>query len=80
MGGLISGVLLLPLALTATLVASLLGVLPSGYGVALAGLAILSSFQEALVKAYGGALHFGPTIAFIIAATSFTFARITAAS
>lgn len=76
---LVASVLLVPLALAASPVASLLGILPATYIVALAGLAILSSFQDALEKAFGGTLRFGAVVAFVVAATPFAFAGITSA-
>jgi benzoate membrane transport protein len=75
----ISAGLCLLIALAAGPVASLLGVLPRGYVVALAGLAILPSFQNALEKAVGGGLRSGAVIAFVVAATPFSFLGITSA-
>jgi benzoate membrane transport protein len=67
------------IALAAKPLISLLSVLPRGYVVVLAGLAILSSLQEALEKAFGGRLRFGALVAFAVAATPFTLAGITSA-
>jgi hypothetical protein len=75
----ISAALSLLIALAAGPVASLLGILPRGYVVALAGLAILPSFQNALEKAVGGGLRFGAVVAFVVAATPFSFLGITSA-
>jgi hypothetical protein len=75
----ISAGLSLSIALAAGPVASLLGILPRGYIVALAGLAILPSFQNALEKALGGGLRFGAIVAFVVAATPFSFLGITSA-
>jgi benzoate membrane transport protein len=58
---------------------SLIGVLPRSYIFALAGLAVLSSLQDALEKAFGGTLRFAALIAFGVAATPFTLAGITSA-
>jgi hypothetical protein len=44
--------------------------------VALAGLAILPSFQEAVLTGFGGRLRFGATVAFVVAATPFAVAGI----
>ncbi len=49
------------------------GILPSGYIVALAGLAILPSLQNALEKAFGATLRFGAVVAFVVSATTFSF-------
>lgn len=76
---LIAATLTLSLALAAAPVASLLAILPKSYIFALAGLAILSSFQDALERAFGGDLRFGALIAFVIAATPFAFIGITSA-
>ena len=51
---LIAAILTLALAFGAAPIASLLGVLPQSYIFALAGLAILSSFQDALERAFEG--------------------------
>ncbi|GAC1313984.1 MAG: hypothetical protein NVSMB2_02780 [Chloroflexota bacterium] len=75
----ISAALCLLIALAAGPVASLLGILPRAYIVALAGLAILPSFQNALEKAVGGGLRFGAVIAFVVAATPLSFLGITSA-
>ena len=67
------------LALAATPVASLLNVLPKTYIFALAGLAILSSLQDALAKAFGGSMPFGALVAFVVALTPFAIFGITSA-
>jgi benzoate membrane transport protein len=67
------------LALAASPVTSLLARVPKLYVVALAGLAILSSLQEAFEKAFGAELKFGALVAFVVAATPFSFAGITSA-
>ena len=59
----ISAALSLLTALAATPVALLLGVLPSAFIVALAGLAILPSLQNALEKAFEAKLRFGAVVA-----------------
>lgn len=76
---LIAAALTLIIALAASPVTSLVSILPRGYVLALAGLAILSSLQEALEKAFGGKLRFGALVAFAVAATPFGFAGITSA-
>jgi benzoate membrane transport protein len=58
---------------------SLIGMLPGSYVAALAGLAILSAFQDALEQAFTGALRFGALVAFGVAATPFAVADITSA-
>ena len=70
---------MLLIALAAEPVASLLGILPHSYIVALAGVAILPSFQNALEQAFGGKLRFGAVVAFVVAATPFSLLGITSA-
>jgi benzoate membrane transport protein len=67
------------LALAATPATSILARVPKQYVIALAGLAILSSLQEAFEKAFGRDLKFGALVAFVVAATPFSFAGITSA-
>jgi benzoate membrane transport protein len=67
------------MALAATPVASLLNVLPKTYIFALAGLAILSSLQDALAKAFGGTMQFGALVALVVAVTPFAVFGITSA-
>ncbi|HEY2987222.1 MAG TPA: benzoate/H(+) symporter BenE family transporter [Candidatus Binatia bacterium] len=74
-----AGLSMLILALAASTVTSFLAWVPKQYVVALAGLAILSSLQEAFEKAFGGRLKFGALVAFAVAATPFSFAGITSA-
>jgi benzoate membrane transport protein len=73
---LVSAALTLLIALAAAPVALMLGVLPAGYIVALAGLAILPSLQNALEKAFEGKLRFGAVVAFVVSATTFSFLGI----
>jgi benzoate membrane transport protein len=75
----ISGVLTIAMALAATPVASLLNVLPKTYIFALAGLAIVSSLQDALEKAFMGQMRFGALVAFAVATTPFAVVGITSA-
>ena len=77
---LIGASLTILLAVAATPVMSLIGVLPTVYVVALAGLAVLSALQDAFEKAFGTTLRFSALIAFGIAATPFSIAGITSAS
>src|SRR6185436_1670033 len=70
---------MLIIALAAAPVTSLLGILPHSYIVALAGLAILPSFQDALERAFGGTLRFGAVVSFLVAATPFSILGITSA-
>jgi benzoate membrane transport protein len=67
------------LALAAGTVTSLVTILPRSYALALAGLAILSTFQDALVKSASGALRFGALVAFAVAITPFIVAGINSA-
>lgn len=76
---LIASALMVLLAFTARPMISLLASVPSSYIVALAGLAILTAFQDALGQAFGGSLRFGAMIAFVVAASSFTYAGLPSA-
>ena len=76
---LVASLLMLLIALAASPVTSLLAIVPQSLIVALAGLAILASFQDALAAAFGGALRFGAMVTFIVAATSFSAAGLPAA-
>jgi len=67
------------LAIAATPVMSLIGVLPRAYVIALAGLAVLSALQDAFEKSFGGTLRFSALVAFGVAATPFSIAGITSA-
>jgi benzoate membrane transport protein len=67
------------LAFAASAVSSLLAIVPRQYVIALAGLAILSSLQEAFEKSFAGRLRFGALVAFAVAATPFSFAGISSA-
>ena len=75
----IAAALTMVLALAATPVASLLNVLPKTYVFALAGLAILTSLQDALEKSFGGELRFGALVGFIVAAAPFAILGISSA-
>jgi benzoate membrane transport protein len=75
----ISAALTIILAWAATPVASLLNVLPKTYIFAVAGLAILAAFQDAIDKSFSGKLRFGALVAFIVAATPFAILGITSA-
>ncbi len=75
----ISALLTVFLAFAASPVASLLKVLPKTYIFALAGLAIVSSLQDALEKALMGKMRFGALVAFAVATTPFAIAGITSA-
>jgi benzoate membrane transport protein len=75
----VSAGLTIILAFAATPVASLLNVLPKTYIVAVAGLAIVSAFQDALEKSFSGKLRFGAIVGFVVAATPFAILGITSA-
>jgi benzoate membrane transport protein len=75
----VAAVLTIALACAATPVASLLNILPKTYIVALAGLAIISSLQDALEKSFTGAMRFGALVGFVVAATPFAIFGITSA-
>ena len=75
---LVAGAMLL-IALGAAPVTSLLAILPHGYVIALAGLAILPSFQDAMERAFSGTLRFGALASFLVAATPFSILGVTSA-
>jgi len=75
----IAAALTIAMALAATPLASLLNVLPRTYVYALAGVAIISSLQDALEKSFGGNMRFGALIALVVAATPFSVLGITSA-
>ena len=77
--GLIAAALTFFIALAAGTVSSLIDVLPRSFIVTLAALAILSSMQDALEKAFVSKLRFGALAAFAVAATPFTIFGITSA-
>src|SRR5215813_11296414 len=52
---------------------------PKTYVLALAGVAILSSLQDALEKAFGGKMRFGALVAFAAAATPFAILGVSSA-
>ncbi len=76
---LVAATLTILIAVAAAPVASLLGVLPKSYIFALAGLAILSSFQDAMTKAFTKQLPFGAVVAFAVATVPFAIIGITSA-
>ncbi len=78
-GSLFAAVLTVSLAVAASPVTSFIAILPRSYVLVLAGLAILSSLQEAFERAFNSRLRFGALIAFIVAATPFTIAGVTSA-
>jgi benzoate membrane transport protein len=59
-------------ALLTLVIALVLGALPKGYVVALAGVAILAALQDALERSFGGEMKFGALVALAVAATPFT--------
>lgn len=75
----IAALLTVAMAFAASPVASLLKVLPKTYVFAIAGLAIVSSLQDALEKAFTGKLRFGALVAFAVAMTPFAIFGITSA-
>lgn len=77
--GLIAAALSLSIAFAAGTISGLIDVLPRSFIVTLAALAILSSLQDALEKAFVGRLRFGALAAFVVAATPFTLFGITSA-
>jgi len=75
----VAAVLTVGMAFAATPVASLLKVLPETYIFAIAGLAIVSSLQDALEKSFAGKLRFGALVAFAVSMTPFAVFGITSA-
>ena len=75
----VAATLTILIAVAAAPVASLLGILPKSFIFALAGLAILSSFQDAMTKAFSNQLSFGAVAAFAVAAVPFSVFGITSA-
>ncbi|NCF28966.1 MAG: hypothetical protein GWP69_16405 [Gammaproteobacteria bacterium] len=75
----VAATLTILIAVAAAPVASLLGILPKAFIFALAGLAILSSFQDAMTKAFSNQLSFGAVVAFAVAAVPFAVFGITSA-
>jgi benzoate membrane transport protein len=75
----IAAALTIVLACASTPVASLLNALPTNYVLARAGVAIMSSLQDALEKSFGGHMRFGALVGFAVAATPFTIFGITSA-
>jgi benzoate membrane transport protein len=75
----IAAALTIVLACASTPVASLLNVLPKNYVLALAGVAIISSLQDAFEKSFSGKLRFGALAGFVVAATPFAIFGITSA-
>jgi benzoate membrane transport protein len=74
---LIAATLTFVLAVSAATVASLLGILPATFIVGLAGIAVFTALQDSVEKAFTGRLRFGAMVAFVVAATPFTYAGIT---
>jgi benzoate membrane transport protein len=76
---LLVAVAMVVIALAASPVTSLIGILPHSYVITLAGLAILPSFQDAMERAFGGTLRFASLVAFLMSATPFAILGITSA-
>jgi benzoate membrane transport protein len=76
-GVLISSALAVVMACAVAPFAALIAALPASFAVTLAGVALVSSLQDALEKAFAGPLRFGAVLAFIVAATPFSLAGIT---
>jgi predicted benzoate:H+ symporter BenE len=76
---LLVAVAMIVIALAASPVTSLMGILPHSYVITLAGLAILPSFQDAMERAFGGTLRFASLVAFLVSATQFSILGITSA-
>jgi benzoate membrane transport protein len=76
-GVLISSALSVVMACAVAPFAALIAALPASFAVTLAGVALVSSLQDALEKAFAGPLRFGAVLAFIVAATPFSLAGVT---
>ncbi|MFN8632213.1 MAG: EAL domain-containing protein [Chloroflexota bacterium] len=76
---LVSAALTLSIAFAAYPVASLFAMLPLSYVVALAGVAILPSFQNAVEMAFTGKMRFGAVVAFVVACTPFSLFGVSSA-
>jgi len=76
-GVLISSALTVVMACAVAPFAALIAALPASFAVTLAGVALVSSLQDALEKAFAGPLRFGAVLAFVVAATPFSLAGIT---
>ena len=76
-GVLISSALSVVMACALAPFAALIAALPASFAVTLAGVALVSSLQDALEKAFAGPLRFGAVLAFVVAATPFTLGGIT---
>jgi len=76
-GVLISSALTVAMACALAPFAALMAALPASFAVTLAGVALVSSLQDALEKAFAGALRFGAVLAFVVAATPFSLGGIT---
>ncbi|HEY7271061.1 MAG TPA: benzoate/H(+) symporter BenE family transporter [Dehalococcoidia bacterium] len=66
----------LGVALATGLVVAVIGSLPAAFVATMAGLAILSPFQDAMTRAFSGDLVFGCVIAFVVTLSTFTLAGI----
>jgi benzoate membrane transport protein len=69
----------LGVALATGLIVALIAVLPRAYVFAMAGLALLPAFQDAMSRAFGASLRLGAVVAFVVTMTTFTVAGIPAA-
>jgi benzoate membrane transport protein len=78
-GAIVTFVLALGVALATGLLVALIAVLPEEYVFAVAGLAILASFEDALGRAFSGPLRFGATVAFGVTLSTFVAAGIPSA-
>jgi benzoate membrane transport protein len=66
-------------ALATGLVLGLMAILPAEYVLAVAGLAILPAFEDALARAFAGQLRFGAVVAFGVTLSSLVVAGIPSA-
>jgi benzoate membrane transport protein len=72
----VSGVLALLIALGAGAVTSAVGALPASFVAMLTGLALVSAFEESLARAFAGQARGGAVVAFVVAATPFSFGGV----
>jgi benzoate membrane transport protein len=77
--GLVPAVLSILVALAAAPTVSIVQALPASFVATIAGLAVLTALQNALVRAFADKLTFGALVAFVVAITPFSIGGITSA-
>jgi benzoate membrane transport protein len=69
----------LSVALATGVIVAFIEMLPASFIAAVAGLALLAAFQDAMTRAFSGAVRLGAVIAFVVTLSSFTVAGIPSA-